>query len=768
MKKALLWIAILATSFTACNPAGTKPSGDSKAKFIDSLLQEMSLQEKLGQLNLPTAGDITTGTAESSDIAQKIREGKVGGLFNIKSATKIKEIQRIAVEESRLKIPLIFGMDVIHGYETTFPIPLGLSCSWDTALIRQTARIAAQEATADGIMWTFSPMVDISRDPRWGRVSEGSGEDPFLGSRIAEAMVKGYQGSDLEDKNTMLACVKHFALYGAPMAGRDYNTVDMSRLEMYNTYLPPYKAAVDAGVGSLMASFNEIDGIPASGNKWLLTDVLRKEWKFKGFVVSDYTGINEMIAHGMGDLQACAALAMNAGMNMDMVGEGLLTTLEQSLSEGKVQMKDIDQSVRLILAAKYDLGLFKHPYQYCDTARASQEIFTQENRNFARKAAGESMVLLKNDKQTLPLAKQGKIAIIGPLGDHKANMAGTWSVATKLENCVSLLEGIRQVAGEKVNVNYAQGANFTMDETLQANSTLFGREMVRKNEKELLTEALQLAKQSDIIVAALGEPSEMSGESSSRTDIRIPDAQRALLEELVKTGKPIVLVLFTGRPLDISQEQAKVPAILNAWFSGTEAGLAIADVLFGDVNPSGKLSMTFPRNVGQIPIFYSHKNTGRPISNQDGKFEKFRSNYLDERNEPLYPFGYGLSYTTFEYSPITLSSETFHAGEAVKATVKLTNTGSYQGKEVVQLYIRDLVGSITRPVKELKAFQKVELQAGESQVIEFTLTEDDFTFYGSDLKAIIEPGEFELFIGGSSSTTNKTTLSYSIQADSKN
>lgn len=763
MKKYIIWTALFSILLTGCNPPATDQTSTKKDQFIDSLMAIMSLQDKLGQLNLPTAGDITTGTTESSDIAGKIRDGKVGGLFNVKSAVKIREIQRIAVEESKLGIPLLFGMDVIHGYETTFPIPLGLSCSWDTALIRQTAAIAASEASADGIMWTFSPMVDISRDPRWGRVSEGAGEDPYLGAQIAAAMVKGYQGSDLSDPKTILACVKHFALYGAPMAGRDYNTVDMSRLEMYNTYFPPYKAGADAGAGSFMASFNEIDGIPASGNRWLLTDVLRKEWNFKGFVVSDYTGINEMIAHGMGDLQQCAALSMNAGMNMDMVGEGFLSTLEQSLNEGKVRLEDIDRSTRLILSAKYDLGLFDHPYQYCDSSRAGKEVYTAENRAFARQAAAESMVLLKNEGQLLPLQKSGKIAVIGPLGDNKSNMAGTWSVATRLENCVSLLEGLRAAAGDGVQISYAQGSNFTYDETLQANSTLFGRELPRKDNAVLLQEAVRLAKGSDIILAALGEPSEMSGESSCRTDLRIPDAQRDLLAALLKTGKPVVLVLFTGRPLVLTEESGSVPAILNAWFSGSEAGLAIADVLFGNVNPSGKLSMTFPRSVGQIPIFYSHKNTGRPLGNSEGKFEKFRSNYLDERNEPLFPFGFGLSYTSFSYGPAQLSTEKMNPGQEIKVSATISNTGNYEGKEIVQLYIRDLVGSITRPVKELKAFQKILLKPGESKTVEFTITEKDLSFYSSELMQIIEPGDFEIFIGPNSMTENKVSLTYSKQ-----
>lgn len=731
-----------------------------KETFISELLAKMTIDEKIGQLNLPTSGDITTGQANSSNIALKIEQGKVGGLFNIKSVQKIKEVQRIAIEKSRLKIPLLFGMDVIHGYETTFPIPLGLSCSWDMELIEKSARIAAQEASADGINWTFSPMVDISRDPRWGRISEGSGEDPYLGSQIAKAMVKGYQGDDLSKNNTILACVKHFALYGAPEAGRDYNTVDMSRVRMYNDYFPPYKAAIDAGVGTVMASFNEIDGIPATGNKWLLTDVLRKQWGFKGFTVTDYTGINEMIDHGMGDLQTVSALALNAGVEMDMVGEGFLTTLKKSLDERKVTTAQIDNAVRLILAAKYDLGLFHDPYLYCDEKRAKTEIFSKAHRDEARKIAAQSMVLLKNQNQLLPLKKSGTYALIGPLADAKENMAGTWSVATKMENSVSLLAGLQAVAGKDAKIVYAKGSNLDYDAAFEERATMFGKTLHRDNRtnEQLLNEAVQAASNADVIIAALGESSEMSGESSSRTNLEIPQAQKDLLAALLKTGKPVVLVLFTGRPLVLTQENEKVPAILNAWFSGSEAGYSIADVLFGDQNPSGKLSATFPRSVGQVPIYYSHKNTGRPLANKEGKFEKFRSNYLDERNEPLYPFGYGLSYTNFKYENLKVSTAKLKQGEKMQVSVQLSNTGKYDGSEVVQLYIRDLVGSVTRPVKELKGFQKVNLKKGEAKNIVFDISVDDLKFYDSDLKYVAEAGAFEVFVGGSSDTELKQSF----------
>jgi beta-glucosidase len=730
-----------------------------KAEFVAELMAKMTLDEKIGQLNLPTSGDITTGAANSSNVAKNIEDGKVGGLFNIKSVQKIKEVQKIAVEKSRLKIPLLFGMDVIHGYETTFPIPLGLSCTWDMKLIERSAQIAAQEASADGINWTFSPMVDISRDPRWGRVSEGSGEDPFLGSAIAKAMVQGYQGNNLANNNTILSCVKHFALYGAPEAGRDYNTVDMSRIKMYNDYFPPYKAAIDAGVGSVMASFNEIDGIPATGNKWLMTDVLRKQWGFKGFVVTDFTGIPEMIQHGMGDLQTVSALALNAGIEMDMVGEGFLTTLKKSLDEKKVSLAQIDNAVKLILDAKYDLGLFQDPYKYCDVNRAKTEIFTKDHRAEARNTAAQSLVLLKNQNQLLPLKKTGTLAVIGPLADAKENMAGTWSVATNMDKSISLLAGIKEVTGN-ANVLYAKGSNLDYDAVFEENATMFGKTLHRDNRTsaELLAEALKIASQSDVIVAALGESAEMSGESSSRTKLEIPQAQKDLLQELLKTGKPVVLVLFTGRPLVLVQENETVPAILNTWFAGSEAGSAIADVLFGDVNPSGKLSATFPRSVGQVPIYYNQKNTGRPLGNKDGKFEKFRSNYIDERNEPLYPFGFGLSYTTFKYSNLKISSEKMNVNDTVKVSVDVTNDGNYDGKEVVQLYIRDLVGSVTRPIKELKGFQKIFLKKGETQIVTFEISEETLKFYNSELQFAAEPGAFEAFVGTNSDTDMKVVF----------
>ena len=752
-----LLIVALCLSFLSINAQVKKTvSKDPKMdKFISELMSKMTLEEKIGQLNLPSSGDITTGQAKSSNIAEKIKQGQVGGLFNIKGVEKIRDVQRIAVEESRLKIPLIFGMDVIHGYETVFPIPLGLAATWDMAAVEQSARIAAIEASADGICWTFSPMVDISRDARWGRFSEGNGEDPFLGGAIAKAMIYGYQGRGdkiYASNSNIMACVKHYALYGAGEAGRDYNTVDMSRIRMFNEYMYPYQAAVEAGVGSVMASFNEVDGVPATANKWLMTDVLRKQWGFDGFVVTDYTGISEMVDHGIGDLQTVSARALKAGVDMDMVSEGLQTA-GKSLAEGKVTQADIDLACRRVLEAKYKLGLFTDPYKYCDVKRAKKEIYTPEHRAVARKIASESFVLLKNDNNTLPLKKQGKIAVVGPLANTASNMPGTWSVAVNLNAPATVVDGIKAIAGDKATVTYAKGSHLISDAAYEERATMFGRTLNRDKEtrsnEEMLNEALRISKDADVIVAALGESSEMSGESSSRSELGIPDVQQELLKELLKTGKPVVLVLFTGRPLTLTWENENVPAILNVWFGGTESAHAIGDVLFGDVNPSGKLVATFPQNVGQIPLFYNHKNTGRPL--QDGKwFEKFRSNYLDVNNDPLYPFGYGLSYTTFNYSDVKLTSTTIDANGELTASVTVTNNGVKDGAEVVQLYIRDLVGSVTRPVKELKGFEKVFIKAGESKTVNFKITPELLKFYNYDLQYVFEPGEFDVMIGGNS------------------
>ena len=723
-------------------------------RFLDNLLKRMTLEEKIGQLTLPVTGEITTGQAKSSDIATKIKRGEVGGLFNLKGVDKIRDVQRLAVENSRLGIPLLFGMDVIHGYETIFPIPLGLSCTWDIPAIEESARIAAVEASADGISWTFSPMVDISRDPRWGRVSEGSGEDPFLGALIARAMVRGYQGKDMSRNDEIMACIKHFALYGAAEAGRDYNTVDMSRQRMFNDYMLPYQAGVEAGAGSVMASFNEVEGVPATANKWLMTDVLRGAWGFNGFVVTDFTGISEMIEHGIGDLQTVSARAINAGVDMDMVSEGFIGTLKKSVEEGKVSVETVNTACRRILEAKYKLGLFDNPYKYCDLKRPARDIFTKEHRAAARKIAGESFVLLKNEglsptlAPVLPLSPTGTIAVIGPLANTRSNMPGTWSVAAVLDKSPSLVEGLTEWVGNQGKILYAKGSNLIGDAAYEERATMFGRSLNRDNrtDQQLLDEALKIASQADVIVAALGESSEMSGESSSRTNLNLPDVQHTLLEALLKTGKPVVLVLFTGRPLVLNWEQEHVPAILNVWFGGSEAGPAIGDVLFGAVNPGGKLTMTFPKSVGQIPLYYAHKNTGRPL--KEGKwFEKFRSNYLDVDNDALYPFGYGLSYTTFRFSDITLNRSSIGMDNELVASVTVTNTGDRAGSEVVQLYIRDLVGSVTRPVKELKGFEKIYLQPNESRTVRFTIAPEMLKFYNADLKFVAEPGDFDVMIG---------------------
>lgn len=744
----LLTAVITASAFTAM--AAPQADKDKMDQFIDNLMGKMTLQEKIGQLNLPVSGEIVTGQAKSSDVAGKIRKGQVGGLFNVKGVENIREVQKIAVEQSRLKIPLLFGMDVIHGYETVFPIPLALSCSWDMEAIKESACIAAKESSADGICWTFSPMVDICRDPRWGRMAEGGGEDPYLGSEISAAMVKGYQGDDLTDKNTIMACVKHFALYGAPEAGRDYNTVDMSHLSMFNNYFPPYKAAIDAGVGSVMTSFNVVDGIPATGNKWLMTDVLRDRWGFDGFVVTDYTAISEMIAHGMGDLQQVSAMSLSAGTDMDMVADGFLTTLEKSLKEGKVTMAEIDKACRRILEAKYKLGLFDDPYKYCDASRVKKDIFTAENRTVARKIATETFVLLKNENNLLPLQRKGKIALVGPLANTKANMPGTWSVAAASDKYNSLYESMKQSLAGKAEVLYAKGSNLMYDAQREAEATMFGREMRDpRSAQELLDEALNVASQADVIVAAVGESSEMSGESSSRTNLEMPDAQRDLLTALKKTGKPVVLVYFAGRSTVMTWEQENFPAILNVWFGGSEAADAICDVVFGDVSPSGKLTTTFPKNVGQIPLYYNHLNTGRPL--EAGKwFSKFRSNYLDIDNDPLYPFGYGLSYTTFRYGDLQLSNNSMNERGKITASVTVTNTGNYDADEIVQMYIRDMVGSVARPVKELKGFERIHLKKGESRTVSFDITAKQLKFYNSVLNWVCEPGEFEVMVGGNS------------------
>ena len=735
-------------------PSVAHAQADAKMNlFVDNLMNKMTLREKIGQLNLPVAGNITTGQAKSSDVAAQITRGEVGGLFNLKGVKSIRELQKIAVENSRLHIPLIFGMDVIHGYETVFPIPLALSMTWDPATVRTSAHLAATEAAADGISWTFSPMVDICRDARWGRMSEGNGEDPYLASVLAKAMVEGYQGTDLSAPNTVMACVKHFALYGAVEAGREYNTADMSHNAMFNYYFPPYKAAADAGAGSFMAAFNTVDGVPATGNRWLLTDVLRKQWGFKGFVVTDYTGISEMQAHGMGDLQQVAAMALNAGVDMDMVAAAFTGTLEKSLQEGKVTEASINQACRRILEAKYKLGLFDDPYRYLDEKRARKEIYSTDKRAEARRIAAESFVLLKNDGNMLPLQKKGKIALIGPLANTAANMPGSWSVAAVFSKYKTLLQAMRDAVGSRAEVIYAKGSNICYDKDLEARGSMFGREIRdSRSDKEMLDEAVQAARQADVIVAAVGETSEFSGECSSRSDLTIFDAQKDLLTALKATGKPVVLVNFSGRPTVMNWENANFPAILNVWFGGSEAGDAICDVLFGDKVPSGRLTVSMPKSVGQNPIYYNHLNTGRP--QPEGRpFEKFRSNYIDIDNNPLYPFGYGLSYTTFKYGPLQLDATSMTADGQIKVTVPVTNPGSRDADEVVQLYLHDVAASIARPVKELKDFARISLRAGETRNVTFTITADKLKFYNSELQYVCEPGEFQIMVGPNSRDT---------------
>ena len=717
-------------------------------QFVDELMARMTLQEKIGQLNLQVAGDITTGQAQDTQVAGRIAAGELGGVFNLKGADKIRALQEVAVKKSRLGIPLIVGMDVIHGYETIFPIPLGLSCSWDLEAIEQSARIAAREASADGICWTYSPMVDIALDARWGRMSEGSGEDPYLGSLIAAAMVRGYQG-DYSRKDNIMACVKHFALYGAAEAGKDYNTVDMSRQRMYNQYLPPYKAAAEAGAGSFMSSFNIVDGVPATANRWLLNDLLREEWGYDGFVVTDYGSIGEMRQHGVGELPEASAQALHAGTDMDMCSEGFLKTLEQSVKEGKVSMADIDNACRRVLEAKYKLGLFADPYKYCDAKRRAKDIFTDENRAAARNLAAETFVLLKNENNLLPLKKQSKIALIGPLANDRANLAGTWCVAMTPERYSTLKEGLERAVGGKAEILYAQGSNLVRDAQMQRDAE-FGKTIPRGDDEQLKAEALAVARQSDVIVCAMGECADFSGESASRANLELPDVQKELLVELSKLGKPIVLLNFAGRSTVLTWEQQHIAAILNVWFGGSETADAIADVLFGDKVPCGRLTVSMPQTTGQEPLYYNHLPTGRPVAEGSTRFNKYATNYLDVRNDPLYPFGYGLSYTTFAYSEPSLQ------GRQVSVTV--TNTGSRDADEVVQLYIHDVIASLSRPVKELKGFRRIHLKAGESQRVTFDITDDMLKFYNYDLKRVLEPGDFEVMIGPNSRDLKKTTL----------
>ncbi len=706
-------------------------------RFIADLMAKMTLKEKIGQLTLLTSNWESTGPTMREGYKEDIRAGRVGAIFNAYTAKYTSELQKLAVEGTRLKIPLLFGYDVIHGHRTIFPISLGEAASWDLEMIEKAARISATEASAEGIHWTFAPMVDIARDPRWGRISEGSGEDVYLGSLIARARVRGYQGDDLSRPDTILATAKHFAAYGAAQAGRDYHTVDMSERVLRDVYLPPFKAAADAGAATFMTAFNEYDGIPASGNRFLLTAILRGEWGFQGFVVTDYTSINEMVPHGYArDLQHAGELAINAGVDMDMQGAVYMEHLAKSVAEGKVDTARIDEAVKAILEMKYRLGLFDDPYRYSDPAREKATLYKPEFLEAARDLARKSMVLLKNESNALPLTATAKsIAVIGPLGDSKEDMIGSWSAAgDRKTRPVTLLEGLQARAPDGTTVTYAHGASYR-----------FGDE----DKRDGFAEAIALAQKSDVIIAAMGERWDMTGEAASRTALDLPGAQTALLKELKKTGKPIILVVMSGRPNSIGWADANVDAILHAWYPGTMGGHAIADVLYGDYNPSGKLPVTFPRTVGQVPIHYDMKNTGRPIE-LGAPGAKYVSRYLNTPNTPLYPFGYGLSYTSFAYSPVTLDKAQIAPGETLTASVTVTNSGARDGAEVVQLYVRDLVGSVTRPVKELKGFEKIMLKKGESRTVRFTLTDADLAFTRADMSWGSEPGKFKLWIGPSS------------------
>jgi beta-glucosidase len=746
-------ICAMVSGYLYASPAAIDPGMSS---FIGDLMGRMTLEEKIGQLNLMSVGFDVTGPLLSKDPEKKIRQGLAGGVFNTYTPVAARKLQALAVTKSRLGIPLLLGYDVVHGHKTIFPIPLGLSCTWNLDLIERSARIAAAEASADGLNWTFAPMVDISRDPRWGRTAEGAGEDPYLGSQIARVMVRGYQGGDLSRSDALMACVKHFALYGASQGGRDYNTVDMSRIQMYEYYLPPYRAAVEAGAGSVMCSFNEVDAVPATANPWLLTDLLRTQWGFPGFVVTDYSAISELSEHGMGDVRTDAELALKAGVDMDMVSESFLQYLPELAAHGEIPESTINQACRRILEAKYKLGLFADPYRGCTEERARREILTAENRKAAREFAERSFVLLKNERQILPLKKSGIIALVGPLADDQQNLLGSWHAAGDWRQAISVRTGISNVAGSSVTILHAKGANLVDDPQLRATLKAFGAEIPtdKRSPRELMAEAVGVAARADVVVAVLGESCNMSGEAASRSNIGIPESQEELLRALVETGKPVVLVLMNGRPLTLSWEAGHCGAILETWFGGTEAGNAVADVLFGDYNPSGKLTATFPRNVGQIPIYYNHKNTGRPYRGDPGY--RYVSRYIDVPNSPLFAFGYGLSYTTFSYGDVKLSKTTLVGDETLVASVTLTNTGNRAGEETVQLYLSQPVASVTRSVEDLRGFQKVRLGPGETREVIFRITPDDLKFYNGKLEYDWEPGKFVVRIGGDSTSRLKS------------
>ena len=729
---------------TGTDSAGTDMEMD---RFIDNLMAEMTVEEKAGQLTLVTYDrSFMTGETQSRGVAKKIAEGKIGGVFNVRTLEDKINIQKLAVEQTRLGIPLMFGLDVVHGYRTIWPIPLALSCSWDMDLIERTAQAAADEAASEGIDWTYSPMVDIVRDPRWGRVAESAGEDPYLGSRIAEAMVRGYQGESLDNPESIMACVKHFALYGAAEGGRDYDMADMSLNRMYQDYLPPYKAAVDAGAGSVMTSFNDINGVPATANRWLLTDLLRGEWGFDGFTVSDYTSVGELTAHGLGSLAEVSSRALKAGLDMDMVSEGVMENLDYCLEKGLLTEADIDIACRRILEAKYKLGLFENPY----LRLSGKPVEREKYRDLALEAARKSIVLLKNDRNVLPLAKDAKVALVGPLADTRWELMGTWAGAAAMaDEGVSVKSGISRYTS---SLAFASGAPVTdnpgLARMIEYNIGRAG------NPDSLIAKAVSAAEKSDVVVAVLGETAKMSGESSSMTWIGLQPTQRRLLEALVATGKDVVLVLVNGRPMTLEWESEHCAAIVDAWAPGLQGGNAVADVLFGEYNPSGRLTMTFPRNVGQIPVYYSMKSTGRPHI----PFRKYRTGYIDCPIEPLYPFGFGLSYSQVDYSDMTASYDSTE--KALKASVKVTNVSGRAATETVQLYVRDVAASVTRPMKELKGFRQVELGPGESRTVKFSVPVAELGFWTPDLEYVVESGTFVVEIGPDSQRTLSAEIEY--------
>lgn len=727
-----------------------------KEEFIENLLSRMTVAEKIGQLNLLTVGLTETGPASNKEIDSKIKNGQVGALMNAYSPKVVKRLQDLAIKNSRLKIPLLFGFDVIHGYRTIFPIPLAQSASWNPDLIKKLAHASASEATQDGLHWTFSPMVDIVRDPRWGRVMESAGEDPLLASKIGTAMVSGYQGTDLSQPSSIMACVKHFALYGGAEAGRDYNTVDMSLARMHNDYLPPYVAAINAKAKSVMTSFNEVNGIPATGNYWLMKELLRDTYRFDGLLVTDYTAINEMMAHGVGDAKEVTRLAMNATTDMDMVGEMYVNQLSNLLKEKQIKIEQINDAVKRILSVKWDLGLFDQPYHHMGQLTYDKK----QHRDLAHQAALESIVLLKNANGLLPLNPNQKIVFIGPFVKDANQQLGEWRAIGRPEEATSLWQALKEKQ-YAAHIRYAKGCNFSDNKALVTYLNQHGGSIKNDDPQKLLNEALSIAQQSEVIVAVLGEPFGMSGEAASRTRIGLLPNQLNLLKALKKLNKPIVLVLINGRPLTIEWPHQHVDAIVEAWYGGSEAGTAISDVLFGRYNPSGKLTMTVPRHVGQIPIYYNAKPTGRPYQQHSQQFaEKYKSKYIDESNLPRYPFGYGLSYSHFRYHDMKINTSTLHKNTRITASVIVTNNGRYNGHEIVQLYLHDKVASMTQPEKQLKGFKKIFLNKGESKRITFTITEPMLRFYNAHLDYVSEPGVFELYIGPSSQTQMKKEFIY--------